>query len=542
MNSTRVCSADQLEEWIASTPNGGVCRIPQGEYYLTRRVEIRNRRDLTIDGNGSRIVTKYQNNADYSHSSDGFLIEDSDGVTLENFVVETDVAPNIRGVVEEVDLDGETLVVKVDDEFPMKGDEVLMSTESLDDEYDYPTHDVHYFARHPDPSIITVMQGEIYLAVTYGSAPYEYLGNNRFRMYFPKGKGKMKGARVGMPINIRHTMYGPGVFVLRNSNRTVLRDITIHATAGMGIIVLPRCEDLTVERVRFVPKEGSRIPLACNCDGIHATGLGGKLILSDCVFDGMGDDPLNVHATAGTVTGILDDHTVKCNYCKKRPDGILPAKWCAEGDLIRFYDPTTMQKTAEARAIRFADGILEYALLEGKISLGNVMQNMFFAPSVLIDRCVGRRSLARFFVVQTENVTIQNCTMFGTRLNAIKAAPDFAFWYEVGPVCNLTIQNNRFERCGGYHGEGAIELQTNHSDHLLDVEGLHRNIRIEGNEFIDCKGDHVIFLCSCDNVTLKDNRIVGCACDEENAITQIHCTNVISQQNVFTKESSYETK
>ena len=536
MNPIRECSADKIEEWIAATPTGGVCKLPQGAYYLTRRVEIRGRQNIVIDGGGSQIVAKYRSNADYTHSTDVFLVENCDGVTLQNFVIDTDVAPNIRGKIEEIDFEGESIVVKVDDSFPMRGDEVLMATEALHDEYDYPTHDVHHFARNPDQSIVTVMQGEIHLAITYGSASYDYLGDNRFRICFPNEKSAMRGAKLGMTVNVRHTMYGPGVFVLRNSNRTVIRDVTLHATAGMGIIVLPRCEDLTVERVRFIPKEGSRIPLACNCDGMHVTGLGGRLILRDCVFDGMGDDPLNVHATAGTVTSILGEGTVKCNYCKKRPDGVLPAKWCAAGDVIRFYNPNTLQKTAEAKVVGFADGVLKYELLEGAVSLGDTMQNMFFAPSVLIDRCTARRSLARFFVIQTEDVTIQNCTMFGTRLNAIKAAPDLDFWYEVGPVQNLSILNNHFARCGGYNGEGAIELNTNHQDKILDVRALHRNIRIEGNTFADCIGEHVILLCSCDNVALKNNRMINCACDEEDAITERSCTNVIRENNIFTKE------
>ena len=514
MNPIRECSADKIEEWIAATPTGGVCKLPQGEYYLMRRVDIRGRQNIVIDGGGSQIIAKYQSNADYTYSTDVFLVEDCDGVTLQNFVIDTDVAPNIRGKIEEIDFEGESIIVKVDDSFPMRGDEVLMATEALHDEYDYPTHDVHHFARNPDQSIVTVMQGEIHLAITYGSASYDYLGDNRFRICFPNEKSARRGAKLGMTVNIRHTMSGPGVVVLRNS----------------------RCEDLTVERVRFIPKEGSRIPLACNCDGMHVTGLGGRLILRDCVFDGMGDDPLNVHATAGTVTGILDERTVKCNYCKKRPDGVLPAKWCAAGDVIRFYNPNTLQKTAEAKVVGFADGVLKYELLEGAVSLGDTMQNMFFAPSVLIDRCTARRSLARFFVIQTEDVTIQNCTMFGTRLNAIKAAPDLDFWYEVGPVQNLSILNNHFARCGGYNGEGAIELNTNHQDKILDVRALHRNIRIEGNTFADCIGEHVILLCSCDNVTLKNNRMVSCACDEGDAITERSCTNVTRENNIFTKE------
>ena len=122
-----LCQASELESAINTTPDGGVCRLSEKKYQLRRRVVIRGKRNVTVEGNGAEIVTEYVNYADYTHSADAFLIEDCKGLVLRDLVLDTDVSPNVTATVEKVCLEEGSLTVRVDGQFPMRGDEVLMA-------------------------------------------------------------------------------------------------------------------------------------------------------------------------------------------------------------------------------------------------------------------------------------------------------------------------------------------------------------------------------------------------------------------------------
>ena len=55
------CFAEYIEEKIYATPDGGICSIPKGEYYIERHINVVNRKNIVINGNGSVIVSHYNN-------------------------------------------------------------------------------------------------------------------------------------------------------------------------------------------------------------------------------------------------------------------------------------------------------------------------------------------------------------------------------------------------------------------------------------------------------------------------------------------------
>lgn len=507
------CQASELEKLINATPNGGVCLLEKRKYRLRRRVVIRGKRGVRVEGNGAEIVTEFVNNADYTHSADAFLIEDCQGLTLCNLVLDTDVAPNVTATVEKTCPEDGTLTIRVHDEFPMRGDEVLMAFGSVDGERSF-DYRVHYYAKHPDPNIVTLIQGEILLANTYAGADCDYLGDNRFTVRFPRKKldaklppTQVERAKVEDTLCIRHTMYGPSAITLRNSDDTVLENITMHATPGMGIMVLPRCHNLTVDGLRMTVRDGSAALMSCNCDGMHVTGLSGKLILRNCLFEGLGDDALNIHSTAGTATEIDGAaQTIRVHYCKKTPDGELPPTWCRGGDRIRVYDPKTLKCNGEILVADFKDGILTYFQIEGEIHAGDTLQNMAFAAACEIDNCTVRNTRCRAFLFQTEQVEVKNCTFFGMSSSAIKAAPDLGYWYEVGPADGFYIHDNHFIKNGFRDSLSAdIALHTSHRGNDEAVYGLHKNVRIENNVFERPSGA-CVDIHSADGVCVRNNR------------------------------------
>ena len=523
----RTCLANELENLINSTPDGGVCVLEAKEYYLTRQVVINNKKGITVDGSKATIVTKYVNNDDYSKSTNAFLIKHCDNVTLTDFVMETDVPTNLTATVEAIDFEENTVIFAVDKNFEVHGDEVLMAFNSFDSESS-PDYRMQSYFRHPDPNIVTLILGEILLANTYASAKYDYFGDNRFKVYFPKVNPKLT---VGDRVCIRHTMYGPSAITLSDSNDTLLKNITMHSVPGMGIVVLPRCKNLTIDGFKIIAKEGSNTLMPGNCDGIHLTGLCGKLVMKNCAFDGMGDDALNVHSTAGTITGLIDERTIKCGYCKKGPDGTLPERWCEPEDVIKVFDPVSMAHTGTLKAISFKDGILEFELISGTYKQGDTMQNTTYAPALEIDNCVVKNTRARGFVVQTENVEIKNCYFFGMSSNAIKVAPCFSYWYEVGPTNNFYFHDNVIEKCAFVTpGTPIIGILTNHKVSDNTISHLHKNVRIENN-IIKRAHSNCITVMATDGVKVSGNRFENRQEKDIDPISLVNCTEVVAEDN-----------
>ena len=525
----RICNSDELELLINSTPNGQVCVLDAKEYYLTRQVVIKYKKDITIDGSKAVIVSKYVNNADYKESTNAFLLKGCQRVTLSNITMETDVPCNITATVKSIDFDENTLILQVDEEFTVNGDEVLMAFNTIDEDGS-PDYHMNSYARHPDDdNITTLVFGEILLAHTYSSARYDYLGDNTFKVYF---KRLNENLSVGERMCIRHTMYGPGAIILSDSDDTVLKNITMHSAAGMGVVVLPRCKNLTIDSLKMVVKEGSKSLMAGNCDGIHITGLLGNLVMKNCVFDGMGDDALNIHATAGTLTELLDDSSIKCGYCKKSPDGTLPKRWCEAGDIIKIYDPVLLTNTGSLRVVSFADGILKFDQLSGTYKKGDTLQNTTFTPSLEIDNCIVRNTRSRAFVIQTENVEIKNCTFFGMSSDAIKAAPDLDVWYEVGPTCNLNIHNNVIEKCAfARESTSVIRVSTNHRNGDETISHLHKNIIIKDNVIKNSRAECITIMAT-DGVTITGNRFEKRKQKEAEPISLINCNDVKIENNI----------
>lgn len=520
------CNADELENLINETPDGGICHLEPKEYYLTRQVVINGKRNITVCGEGATLVAKYLNNADYSESVNALAIKNCKNVTLQNIVMDTDVPTNVTATVEAVFEGEKSAVLKVEDDFNMKGDEVLMAFNTIDSEGS-PDYHMNYYSRHPDPKIVTLILGEILLANTYASAKYDYLGDNRFKVYF----NSLSELKAGQRLCIRHTMYGPCAITLNDSDDTCLKNITMYSVPGFGVAVLPRCRNLTVDGLKIIPKEGRKNLFGGNCDGIHLTGLCGNFVMKNCVFDGLGDDALNVHATAGTVTELIDERTVRCGYCKKTPDGKLPKRWCEKGDIIKAYDPVSMAQTGSFKVVSFENGVLTFEGLSGDFKKGDTLQNMTYAPSLLIDNCVVKNTRARGFLIQTSNVEIKNCKFFGMSSNAVKAAPCFSYWYEVGPTENFYMHDNVIEKCAFVNpSTPEIGILTNHSHELGDVWHLHKNIRIENNLIKRCNGN-VVTVVGTDGVRVSYNTFEGRRNTETDPVRTVNCTEVTVENN-----------
>lgn len=527
------CFAEYIEKKIKAAPDGGICSIPKGEYYIERYINIVNRKNIVINGNGSVIVSHYNNGSSDKPTCDVFHITECKGIKLCNFVLETDTPVNITGTVKSVNKNENSYLLSVLPEFKVTGKEILMVQNSCDSDGSFDGK-LEYYCPNPDKKPV-LLAGEILLANTHISCKYDYLGDNCFKIYLPAGK--INGVEENQTICIRHSSYGPVSILIKNSDDTAIENLTVHSAGGMGIIVLPRSENLSLNNFNVVLPKNSKRFMSCNCDGVHITGLCGKLTMKHCDFSGLGDDALNIHSTAATVTGLDSENgTLKCNYCKKGPDGILSPDWCRKGDIITVLDSVDCTKLGQIMVKTFHKDKLEFEMLSGKIQVGNVLQNTEFSAAVEIDSCAIKNTRARGFLFQTENISVKGCSFFGISSSAVLAAPDVRLWYEVGPIKNMQIANNIFKKCAfaGNEAENSIITVKNSHGRIDKISfGVHNDICLSGNTFCNKKGKCISVL-SCDNFDVENNHFENCMLTDKNdAIETDKCRSIVIQNNKF---------
>lgn len=545
------CS-EALTKLIAAC--GDDCEIvfPEGIYFLTTRIQVRGHRNLTLRGENATFRVHFCN-TDLTGLDGAFHFEDCRNLTLDHLVFDTDVSPNIAGAVSRIDREAGFFDVRFFDEFPLTGRERLEAINTVDPEYT------------PD-----------YRFVTYEPVPHTYLGDNTFRFDAAEAGADLSRLYEGLLVNVRHCSYGPALATFCNVETAMIRDITITAASGCVFVVFPRCSDFTFLRYRIALPEGTRRLMAANADGIHLLGLTGTFVMEDCYFEDLGDDALNIHSKACMVTALEDDRHMTCQGVRTlsvrdpathMANGGKPVyelayfpmgdNWTRPGDRMYVYDHETVRQKGLLKVTAFEGTAMEFEILEGTVWEGDILANAEYYAATQIRGCTIRNTRARGLLLQTDNVVVENCHIYGMSLSAILLSPDIDYWYEVGPCTNVVIRNNLIEKCAccvHRSNMGAIIVKCRHEEGITDSPaGVHKHIAITGNTFRNI-GDSAVFALAVRDLQIRDNRFEDCCnlpfddtmdclrydialvnCDEvavsDNTSTQpdarrLHCRNV----------------
>ena len=108
----------------------------------------------------------------------------------------------------------------------------------------------------------------------------------------------------------------------------------------------------------------------------------------------------------------------------------------------------------------------------------DAVENVTWTPEVHIQGCTVSRIPTRGFLITTRRkVLVENNTFLNTHMSAILLEDDAKGWYESGCIRDMTIRSNRFIHCA----EPVININPQNS---VAKNAVHRNIRIEKNEFV----------------------------------------------------------
>ncbi|MDO5450829.1 MAG: right-handed parallel beta-helix repeat-containing protein [Akkermansia sp.] len=279
----------------------------------------------------------------------------------------------------------------------------------------------------------------------------------------------------------RHVRDCCGVFCDRSSNISY-KDVTFHFMHGMGV-VSQFSRDLHYENLRVYPRPESGRTSSAWADVTHFSGCYGQITLENCYLTGANDDAINIHGTHLRLVARQDDRHITVRFMNGQTFGFNAFR---PGDAVQYTATPTLQglgtgKVAEARLSD--DGREMHLVMEEPVPAAaevdkTVLENLTATAAVTVRNTHVTMIDTRGFLLTTRKpILIENCYFHSTGMPALLMEDDANYWYESGPVHNMTVRGCTFDHCA----EPVISFNPQVQE---GAEPVHRNIRIEGNRFI----------------------------------------------------------
>lgn len=270
-----------------------------------------------------------------------------------------------------------------------------------------------------------------------------------------------------------------GVFFWE-SVQILVEHVQVHYLSNFGCLI-QMCKDVTLDAVSFVPRKGSARLTTSNADQVHAAGVGGSLIIKDCVFSISHDDAINIHGTYMRVEEVIDERTLRMRYVHRQQGGFR--QFHPEDEVI-FYSrvslkPPLGKEEAETFRVKrsYAPGdryqgkecdhfteIVEFELpfsremleeFQVKIHINTigceeestvyVAENITYTADVWIKGCRMKSIPTRgILCTSRKSVVIEDNILENMSMASIYISNDAVYWYESGPVRDMKIRRNRF--------------------------------------------------------------------------------------------------
>ena len=262
------------------------------------------------------------------------------------------------------------------------------------------------------------------------------------------------------------------IFAIDSKDVSVM-NYRIVSGGGMGFYSY-RTENITLDGFRMTYDEKSPCIIANAADGVHTFGTSGRFVIKNSVFEGMIDDATNIHSNFCTVNHINGNeiHTDLAS-CEKEAADLYRV-----GDIIAVYKGKTMEETARYTITEIRDGAGN-----GKVYVvdrnaddhknGDLVECITANCDVTIENCVMGKANSHMRLQSRGKIEMRNCE---SEL-PILLSGDASYWFESGPVMDLTIENCRF-----LHERAFIRI----SSEMFPSENepyYHKNIKVTDCEF-----------------------------------------------------------
>lgn len=336
-----------------------------------------------------------------------------------------------------------------------------------------------------------------------------------------------------------------GAFIYESTNIT-LSHVGMHYMHGLGI-VSQFSKNIIMDSVTCAPRPESGRIMASSADFMHFSGCSGKVKVEGCYFSGAHDDPINIHGTNLRIVEKKDNRTLRLQFMHGQSygfDAFFP------GDTVAFITPHTMQRYATTQIVSskaVSEHEVEVSLASdapAEVEIGmDCLENITHTPEVEIRGNYFTRTNTRGTLCTTpRRVIIENNTYVKTGMPAILIESDSQFWFESGPVSDMTIRNNTFIDCCHSGGPGDAVIAFNPSNDIVnDKTPVHRNVRIENNVFKTFDAP-ILYAKSVGGLTFKNNQVeatqtISRRSSNRHAVYLNGCSNVVVRNNRFAENT-----
>ncbi|GHV13229.1 alpha-1,3-galactosidase B [Clostridia bacterium] len=451
-------------------------------------------KNVALDFNGGSLICE-------GHLAP-IVITDSDGITIQNANIDWLHPLSAEGIVSELSTE-EEITLAIDKEvFPYKIDKHQLVF-LCGKEKHVCTGGSHAFDKYRK----TILHGT-----------GDKLGAIEKAKEVSEGIVKISGSfpvpfAPGTIIVLRHGERDHPALFAENSKNILVDNTHVYSSAGLGFLI-QFCENIELSRVVFTAnqKKGRKV-VNGHDDGFHLTNNRGKILIEGCQFDGLMDDPINVHGCAARIEAI-DGNRVKGRFVHEQSQGF---KYFAKpGDEFAFIKVATMNRA------EFGD-VTEYTLdknretftitfedeLSSDIKVGDALENVTNLPDeVVIRSCFFGSCRARGILATVPKVLIEG-NYFESAGAAILISGDAAGWYETGATDDVVIRDNVFTaecNTSAYQfGDAVISVSPVIAEPDLELP-FHRKIVIENNKF-NPSAFPIVYAFSTDRLVFEGNSV-----------------------------------
>ncbi|MFJ4685529.1 NPCBM/NEW2 domain-containing protein [Streptomyces sp. NPDC088789] len=344
------------------------------------------------------------------------------------------------------------------------------------------------------------------------------LGDGLLRISYTQGDPpKDRGHVYQMRETTRDT---PGA-LFWESARVTVDHVQLGYLHGFGIVG-QFSEDITIDTVTFRADRATGRVTSGFADHIQMSGVKGTVRVKNSVFDNPQDDPINIHGTYLQVTA-AEPRKLRLRYMHHETAG-FPQFY--PGDKVELVDKRTMLAvpgvTAKVVSVEGPSGTGVPGGADPDTHLRNmtvtldrpvpasvlanpgdhVAENITYTPTVEITGNTFQSVPTRGILVTTRKpVLIENNRFDGMSMASIYVSSDAYQWYESGPVQDVVIRGNVFDR----PASPVIFFDPTNRDTVAG-RPVHRNVLIEGNTF-NLTGGTVISGRSVGDLTFRNNKI-----------------------------------
>jgi hypothetical protein len=466
---------------------------------------LRGLKNVTIDLRGAKLV--------FHGRITPFYITHCGDIKLENFSIDYDRPFYTQGEI--ADLDKNFIEIKIPDAFPFRlenGDFIAAG-----DGWEKHIHGETVLFQPFDKNTLAPAFGAGCILGTFGAAALdknpplpiktfrtEKQANGSVRFY-----GEFPSSWLpGQILAFTHEERNNHGFLAQYSEGVSVKNVRLIHGSSFGFLAF-FCKDIDVNGLDMYLDRGSKGVVTVNADSIHCSHCWGRVNIENCIFENMLDDAFNAHNNY-TVAKEAKGYTLDCVFKGAYYDRF---KFYRTGDVFSVYNG----RTAEIKGSFSVKGAVytsanEFTLETGEdtacVRSGDIIE-FGRQPEITIRNCVTGRNRPRGFLLSSSAKTlVENC-VFNNCSCAIHFTGDTSYWYESGPVRDVTIRNCYFNDTGYCSGDYAIISDPNFEASLKEP-CYHKNIRILNNVFKTFTGGalHAKYT---DGIVFKNNRIIRSA-------------------------------